>query len=56
MFHFLQKKIVKLFCNTGTINVLQVGEYGQRPYFDHFIFWDPSLRDLSTYAENLVTF
>ena len=41
MFHFLQTKMFKQICNKETINVLQGGggsaEYGQRPYFDHFV-------------------
>ena len=47
----------KQIWNKGTINVLQEGvsaEYGQRPYFDHFIFWDPSLSDVLQFYCNLV--
>ena len=43
---FIAEFFLKQICNKGTINVLQGGgsaEYGQRPYFDHFLGPFPNL-------------
>ena len=35
------------FCNKGMVRDDPLPpSYGQRPYFDHFIFWDPFLRNV----------
>ena len=38
------------FCNKGMVQADPLPpSYGQRPYFDHFIFWDPSLMSVLLY-------
>ena len=44
------------FCNKGMVRADPLPpSYGQRPYFDHFIFWDPSLREAITEEKSILS-